>query len=256
MLPRTASMQSSNSGKPAENPFKVSSVPPRVPSRRAEAPRKTGLAKTSAAPRSEERPVFLPVPPTLTFVSEPKSKPASPRVSLVSKEKSSNHPRKAPDYSTVISQQQIKETSRFTTGLTSGSYSTTAITTPSTSEPLSPQANDTGFGSHLATTPQQTCSSAAARPRTDNECHETPASGTRFSTKHSKLPELDTTDVLEEFTWINEIYDEEDIILSPFSSNISTRSDLDRWDSSTDVTGVSLATTPFTEDGEDCWTPL
>ncbi|MCJ1251648.1 hypothetical protein MMC30_008883 [Trapelia coarctata] len=259
LVPNTASLQLANSSKPAKNSFKLSSAPPEVLSCGAGAQREPGTARASTNPRSVEHTLFLPVPPILTFVSEGNSKLPSPRPSSKSKKKALSGSNKAAVTSTIGFRRRVRETLDSDTGQARSSCSTSAAATHYAPGPLTPRADKTRFISDIPGKSQQTRHSATTRLGDANKRNESQASGTKSSTRYLEYPELDTTDVFEEFTWINEIYDdqlESENLLSPFSSNISTASDIDRWDSSTDITGASLATTPFTDDEITCWTPV
>ena len=224
---------------------------PKMAHSRIEARQRASGTKALPTSRHEEPPVFLPVPPALTFVSEGNSKPTS-RSSNKAKGKSPSYSSNAAGPGTALTsvvELQGIEKSKFDTNHSNYPVDTATASTTYTSGSSTPKAKDS-------------CLSSTAPDKPQQPCYQSQSPRTRPSNKYRRQRELYTTDVLEEFTWINEIYNEDvesTNLLSPFSSNTSVSNDVDHisgWDSSTDASGVSGITTPFTDDGSSCWTPL
>jgi len=239
----------------ARNWRETSSVIPRSPSIRTNTRRRTRVAGISVPPQTKERPLFLPVPPKLTFITETDSKSASSCRPKSKKKPASQCYSTAPAHSTDNVRTYYVENAGTNLYHKSEITSTFAAGTNQVSKPLTPKANDPRLRSDLSTKPSGTRHPSMAAMLDDKPSHTSP------TVQMLDTSFIHTIDVLEEFTWIDEMYEEEidhSDMLSPFSSNTSLSSDVhlrSDWDSSTDITGASGGTTPCTDDDGPCLVP-
>lgn len=237
----------------ARNGPKEPSTIPKFPSFRTNTRRRTRSTGICVPPQIEASQLFLPVPPKLTFVTEAGSNSPSQHRPMPPKKPASHDHSIVRDNSTDDSRVHFAEGTITNFHHKSKPKSTFAAGTNQVSEPLTPKASSSRLLPDLLTKPSETHHSPILD---DKPSHTSPTSqDPDTGSIHTII------DVLKEFTWINEMCDEQmnhSNILSPFSSDTSYSSEIhlrSDWDSSTDTTGASGVTTPGTDDDSPCRVP-